>query len=135
MRDCGVFRSVRPAGPLDRPGEIDGTALEGLVAQHLRAWIAYGWERMGLFFWRTKAGNEVDFVLYGPQGLWAIEVKNSATVRPRDLTGLKAFHQDYPEARTILVYRGQERLLREDILCVPCEAFLAGLTPGAPLAV
>jgi len=35
--DCGVFRSVRPAGPFDRSQEIDGAALEGLVAQHLRA--------------------------------------------------------------------------------------------------
>ena len=34
--DAGVFRSVRPAGPFDRPEEIDGGALEGLVAQHLR---------------------------------------------------------------------------------------------------
>ena len=37
--DAGVFRSIRPAGPLDAPQEIDGAALEGLVAQHLRAWI------------------------------------------------------------------------------------------------
>lgn len=26
---------MRPAGPLDRPEEIAGAALEGLVAQHL----------------------------------------------------------------------------------------------------
>src|SRR5262249_30238760 len=37
--DTGVFRSARPMGPLDRPEEIAGAALEGLVAQHLRAWI------------------------------------------------------------------------------------------------
>jgi uncharacterized protein len=35
--DAGVFRSLRPRGSLDRPEEIDGAALEGLVAQHLRA--------------------------------------------------------------------------------------------------
>ena len=39
--DCGVFRWLRPAGPLARPAEIAGAALEGLVAQHLRAWLAY----------------------------------------------------------------------------------------------
>ena len=32
--DTGVFRSLRPGGPLDRPSEIDGAALEGLVASH-----------------------------------------------------------------------------------------------------
>ena len=35
--DAGVFRSLRPKGPLDRPEEMEGQALEGLVAQHLRA--------------------------------------------------------------------------------------------------
>ena len=39
--DAGVFRSFRPRGPRDRPEGIEGAALEGLVAQHLRAWAAY----------------------------------------------------------------------------------------------
>ena len=30
-----------PGGHLDRAGEIDGQALERLVAQHLRVWVAY----------------------------------------------------------------------------------------------
>lgn len=28
--DAGVYRALRPAGPLDRPQEIEGAALEGL---------------------------------------------------------------------------------------------------------
>ncbi|HEX6566126.1 MAG TPA: ATP-binding protein [Chthoniobacterales bacterium] len=36
--DAGIFRANRPVGPLDSPEEISGGALEGLVAQHLRAW-------------------------------------------------------------------------------------------------
>lgn len=131
--DCGVFRSVRPAGPFDRSQEIDGAALEGLVAQHLRAWISYGWERMELFFWRTKSGNEVDFVLYGPEGMWAVEVKNSPVVRPRDLVGLKAFRDDYPEAKLLLLHRGTDRLLIDGIFCIPCAFFLERLMPGSPL--
>ena len=31
--DTGVFRSLRPRGPLDAPEEIDGPSLEGLAAQ------------------------------------------------------------------------------------------------------
>ena len=67
--DTGVFRSLRPRGPLDRPEEIDGQALEGLVAQHLRAWAAYSRHDVELFYWRTRAGAEVDFVVYGESGL------------------------------------------------------------------
>ena len=66
--DAGVYVAMRPAGPLDRPEEIAGAALEGLVAQHLRAWIDYSEADLSLSFWRTKSGNEVDLVLYGREG-------------------------------------------------------------------
>ena len=134
--DCGVFRALRPRGPLDRPEEIDGAALEGLVAQHLRAWAAYRGGDMSLYFWRTRSGVEVDLVLYGPDGLWGFEVKNSGRVRPEDLRGLKAFGSEYPESTRVLLYRGSERLLLDDVWCFPVEAFLAGLHPNgepAPL--
>lgn len=68
--DTGVFRSLRPKGPLDRPEEIDGAAVEGLVAQHLRAWMAYRGTDAGLFYWRTRSGVEVDFIVYGAAGFW-----------------------------------------------------------------
>lgn len=131
--DAGVYRSLRPRGPLDRPGEIDGAALEGLMAQHLRAWIAYSRSEAELFFWRTRAGAEVDFILYGPDLFWAIEVKNAATVRRDDLRALRTFGSDYPEARTLLLYRGRQDLLIDGIQCRPVDRFLASLLPGQPI--
>lgn len=128
--DAGVYRSLRPRGPLDRPEEIDGQALEGLVAQHLRAWNAYGGERHQLAFWRTRSGVEVDFVVYGPEGFWALEVKNTDRLRDEDLRGLRTFREDYPEAQALFLYRGRERLKRRDVLCLPCEEFLRNLVPG-----
>jgi transposase InsO family protein len=35
--DAGVYRAVRPSGPLDASEEIDGPALETLVLEELRA--------------------------------------------------------------------------------------------------
>lgn len=124
---------MRPAGVLDRPQEIAGAALEGLVAQHLRAWNDYSGGDCRLAFWRTKAGSEVDFVVYGPDGFWAIEVKHTGTLRPQDLRSLKAFGEDYPEARLRLLYRGSEALAVDGIRCLPCEAFLRQVVPGKPL--
>lgn len=131
--DSGVFRSLRATGPLDSPHEIDGAGLEGLVAQHLRAWIAYSSKPCDLSYWRTKAGVEVDFVLYGQDTFWAIEVKNSAKINRNMLKGLLSFREDYPEAQAILLYRGPERLMIKDILCLPCEQFLRDLVPGQPI--
>jgi len=128
--DAGVFRSLRPQGPLDRPEEVEGGALEGLVAQHLRAWIAYSGKDVDLFFWRTRAGSEVDFVMYGPDGFRALEVKNTRKVRPEDLRALRSFQEDYPEAEAILLYRGEDRLKIGEILCLPVGAFLKDLHPG-----
>ena len=128
--DSGVFRSLRPAGPLDSSHEIDGAALEGLVAQHLRAWIAYSNKPCSLYYWRTKSGVEVDFILYGQDTFWAIEVKNSAKVNHKMLKGLAAFQEDYPEAQTLFLYRANERLLINNTICLPCEEFLRNLVPG-----
>ena len=132
--DAGVFRSLRPRGPLDRASEIDGAALEGLVAQHLRAWIAYSNETFDLCYWRTRSGVEVDFIVYGASGFWAIEVKNAASVRSDDLRSLRAFVADYPECEPILVYRGAEQLEIGGIRCIPAHDFLRGMRPGRGLS-
>jgi predicted AAA+ superfamily ATPase len=126
--DAGIFNVVRPSGPLDRVEEKSGAALEGLVAQHLRAWIDYFHPSCTLFYFRTSAGSEVDFVVYGKEVFQAIEVKNSATVHPQDLRSLKSFGQDYPQAKRILLYRGKEKLLRDGISIVPAGEFLSGLS-------
>lgn len=131
--DPGVFQTVRPTGPMDRPQEIAGAALEGLVAQHLRAWIDYSGSEHQFAYWRTRSGTEVDFVVYGKEGFWAIEVKHADTIRPRDLRGLRAFGEDYPEAKLRLLYRGREPLRVSGILCLPCEDYLLRVIPGQPL--
>lgn len=131
--DTGVYRSTRPAGPLDRAEEIGGAALEGLVAQHLRAWIDYSDADARLHFWRTRSGNEVDFVVYGKGVFCAIEVKNHAKIHDADLRGLAAFGEDFPQAQRLLVYRGAERRRVDGVLCLPCAEFLAAVVPGEPL--
>jgi hypothetical protein len=46
------------------------------------------------------------------------------------LRGLRAFGEDYPESRRILLYRGKDRLLQNGVPCLPCEEFLKALVPG-----
>jgi len=133
--DTGVYRTLRPKGPLDEPGIIGGAALEGLVAQHLRAWSAYRKAGHQIFFWRSRKGLEVDFVLYGPKGITAIEVKNTSRIRPEDLNGLKEFQKDYPGCRMIFLYRGEYRLLKDRIQCIPCNIFLKDLSPEHDMSV
>lgn len=132
--DAGVFHSFRPKGPFDIQEELQGLALEGLVAQHLKAWIDYQPDSYTFAYWRTKTNLEVDFVIYGPLGLWAIEVKNNRRYSPKDFHGLKAFCKDYPEAKGILLYRGKERAKVEGIWCLPCDDFLRAIVPDQSIA-
>jgi predicted AAA+ superfamily ATPase len=132
--DAGVYRALRPRGPLDRDDEIDGAGLEGLVAQHLRAWAAYSLRDVTLHTWRTRSGVEVDFVGYGPGDFWAVEVKHADVVRPSDVRGLLAFGEDYPEADRVLLYRGEASLLVSGVRCVSVERFLRALHPARTLA-
>ena len=133
LYDAGVFRSLRPKGPLDAPEEIDGQALESLVFQHLRAWTGLRGKGESLHFWRTRTGQEVDFVVYGESTFLALEVKNSARPQASDFRGLSAFREDYPQARCALLHRGPDRRMEDGILCPPVEDFLRRLHPDTAL--
>lgn len=131
--DVGVYKALRPYSIQDLPTELDGAALEGLLAQHLVAWRDYTSEKHTLYFWRTRSGAEVDFIVYGPLGFWAIEVKNTTVVRTEDLRALHSFMEDYPEAKAIFLYRGEDRLRIKNILCLPMNEFLLDIIPNLPL--
>ena len=123
--DAGVYRTLRPRGPLDSPEEIDGAALETLVYQELRAHIAYRSLDLDLFTWRTTSGAEVDLVAYGGDGLLAIEVKRSRRIRRVDLNGLMQFKTDYPMARCMLLFGGDRPEHRDGIELLPVAEALA----------
>lgn len=128
--DAGVYRTLRRQGPLDTYDEMNGQALEGLVAQHLKAWCDYSDLPHELSYWQTRSKVEVDFIVYGPLGLWAIEVKNGKNPSSGDLRPLKTFKEDYPEAKTILIYRGSFSLEIDGIQCIPASEFLLNLIPN-----
>lgn len=126
--DAGVYRTLRPKGPLDSPEEIEGTALETLVFQELRAARDNLGLRLDLYYWRSATGLETDFVLYGKDGFAAIEVKRTDRLRERDLGGLKAFLSDYPTAQAYFFYLGKRRMNFGPIQALPVEDALRGLS-------
>lgn len=128
--DSGVYYHLLPKGPLDNADEIGGMALEGLVLQHLKAWADYSGNEVDCYFWRTRGGAEVDFIVYGESHFYAIEVKNAKQIHPNSLKSLKTFLNDFPEASGVMLYRGTEKLDIEGIVCWPVEDFLFQLKPN-----
>jgi predicted AAA+ superfamily ATPase len=126
--DAGVYRTIRPAGPLDSPEDIDGPAVETLVLEEIRAANDNHDLGYSLFYWRTRDQKEVDFVLYGERGLVAIEVKRSTYFRERDTADLRLFAADYPAARCLLLYGGEREYVVDGIRVLPIASALPVLS-------
>lgn len=126
--DVGIVNELAHRGPLS-PGSMDfGFAFEHFVLMELRAHHAYASRGNGLpvAYWRTASGIEVDFILGDAEV--AVEVK--ATDRPTadHGKGLRAWREEHPKSRCILVCRAPRARRAEDgIEILPWRDFLARL--------
>ncbi len=125
--DVGVFRSLRPKGPFDRPEEIDGAALETIFLQEIKALNDYLQLEYEIYYWRTIEGHEVDFILYGPKGILAFEIKRSHSLTPKDSKALMIFAQEYPEAKLFLLFGGNRREYYGNVEAIPFQEALLKL--------
>ena len=122
--DVGVFRTLRPKGPEDQPEQIDGPAIETLVYQELRATIAYHNLGSEIYCWKESDKIDVDFVLYGENGIFAFEVKRAHRLRGGELNGLNAFKEKFPSAHCFFLHTGTEERMIEHIHILPVQIFL-----------
>jgi len=125
--DTGIYRTIRPMGPLDSIDEVEGIALETLIMLEMIALNHSLDSEYWLFYWRTSSGHEVDFVLYGPRGLLAFEIKRTDRVKAPMLNGLKAFLRDYPSANAHFIYMGTRHKQEDGIDIIPAGKFLKDL--------
>ncbi len=101
---------------------LGGAHLENLVLADLLAWRHGCIPRPEVLTWRTTTGLEVDFVIESRDGLTPIEVKAGGRPGSRDLRGLAAFRDEYPDLFRggLLLHTGQRtEWLSEGILGVP----------------
>lgn len=98
-----------------------GAYFETMIFLHLRTLAGLLTPRARLYFWRTRAGAEVDFVVEHGRRLLAIEVKLTDNPGYRHTAGLREFIQLHPQAAGgILLHHGTEiRRLDENIVAVP----------------
>jgi hypothetical protein len=102
--------------------EPAGPHLENVVLADLLAWRDARIDRAEICYWRTAAGEEVDFVIDVDRSVLPIEVK--ATTRPRlaDAAHLRSFRAEYGKrARAgLLLHAGSTtEWLAPDVLAAP----------------
>jgi len=119
--DAGVYRAIRPMGPLDMAEEIEGAACETLLLQELNAINDTLHLGYSISYWRTSNNLEVDFVLYGRRGIKVFEIKRTRRISRSMLSGLKAFLRDYPMAQAYFLYGGERQMREGDIRIMPME--------------
>ena len=126
--DVGVYRKIRPQGPLDSNAELDEPALETLFLQEVRALNDYNELNYQFYYWRTRNQLEVDFIAYGKRGLLAFEIKRKAHLTAKDFKGLAAFAEDYPMAKLYMLYGGTKTYFERNIKILPFHEALLNLT-------
>lgn len=125
--DVGVFRTLRPMGPLDMPEQVEGIAYETLLFQELLAINDAFDLGYTLSYWKTSNNLEVDFVMYGERGIRAFEVKRTGKVTKSMLRGLRSFLKDYPMAKAYFVCGSSRYMRRGPIDIIPFEDTLKKL--------
>jgi predicted AAA+ superfamily ATPase len=105
-----------------------GGVFESLIFLHISSLCQLLVPRPRIFYWRTTAGKEGDFVLEWGRKLLAVEVKLSTAPRFADTDGMKLFLEEYPETSAcILINTGNEiKMMHDKIIAIPWLT-LAGL--------
>ena len=104
--DNGLLRHLSGLG-----FEIDnGQLFENYIASEIMKFIRTNRLDVKLFFYRTRSGMEVDFILETKHGIVALEVKNRDSVTKSDFTNLKRLAEAARKnwVGGLVIYRGNK---------------------------
>lgn len=107
-------------------GPAAGPIFEAAVLAQIHRLLVHRGEVSRLYFWRTAAGHEVDFVIEDGPRLIPIEAKLTATPSARDATAIETFQQLFGQraAKGYVVCLCRERVpLTRSVEAVPLGAF------------
>lgn len=114
--DIGVVNHLLHRKEMSRGSADYGHAFEHLIVQEIYAWLRYTHSEETLSYWRTYTGIEVDAVIGDARV--AIEIKSAEEIQPRHLKGLKAFGEEHPDSRRMVVSLDKFNRRIGDIECV-----------------
>jgi len=105
-----------------------GGMLESFVFQHLQTICDLITPKSSLYYWRTRSGVEVDFVIEHGRDLIAVEIKASKNVGYYDIKGIENFEKEFLNMKLgIIIYSGDEFIkLTDKIFAVPLKVLLEG---------
>ncbi len=92
-----------------------GAVFENAILERLNTAMFLSGHEARLYYWRTKAKEEVDIVIYTPERLLPVEVKSDKKIKARHLRGIRSFLNKEKEKIGILIGRFENAdILEED---------------------
>ena len=129
VRDSGVLHSLLGLQTHDDllAHPVVGPSWEGFAIENLLAAAPFGTDA---YFYRTRAGAEIDLLLLLPnRQLWAIEVKLAST--PRISKGFVLAAEDVRADERFVVHSGDDAFpLNENTLAIPLPTLMERLREG-----
>jgi predicted AAA+ superfamily ATPase len=123
--DVGIINYLLSRKNLLPGSESFGRSFEHFIIQELIAYLGYTQSSEHLTYWRTSSGYEVDAII--GEGRIAIEIKSTDEVKSRHLKGLKAFLDDFPQAKAIVVSLDKHPRILNGVEIIPAMQFLKAL--------
>ena len=124
--DVAIPNHLLHRTPLKQCTDVYGYTLEHFVIQELRAYLSYRHPDKTLTYWHTLDNKyEVDAIIGDAE--IGIEVKSTTSASSSDTKGLRAFSEEYPHAKLILLSMEQQPRMQNDIEIWPVEQFLQRL--------
>lgn len=124
--DIGIVGYLTRRGAVQEGSELFGRAFEHFIYLEILAHAAYSEKFYPITYWRTSSGFEVDFILGSHEV--AVEVKSSQQIRPRHLSGMRAFREEFSPAKSIIVSMDDApRTIEDNIEILPWRVFLEQL--------
>lgn len=123
--DVGIVNYLLNKKNLLPGSESFGRSFEHFIIQEIIAYLGYTQSSENLTYWRTSSGYEVDAII--GEGRIAIEIKSTDEVRSRHLKGLKAFQEDFPQAKAIVVSLDKYPRILNGVEIIPAVEFLRAL--------
>ncbi|MGB4654607.1 MAG: ATP-binding protein [Bacteroidales bacterium] len=126
--DVGFANFLLKRSPLSPGSPEFGHAFEHFIIQEIIAYIGYFRPLQNLFYWRTSSGYEVDAIIGNAEV--AIEIKSSDEVQSHHTKGLKAFSEEFPDCRLIIVSLDKYARQLNNVEVYPALQFLSMLWNG-----
>jgi predicted AAA+ superfamily ATPase len=127
--DCGITNAINQRLQAPADPQLKGRLFEQWLVLETYRQRCYQQSEANLFFWRTNHGAEVDLLIEKHGKITgAFEIKSTQHVSGGDLSGLRAFQEDFPDVPCHVISGNEEPFHIGNVSILPWPHYLQRLS-------